>query len=299
MLLWSSATPYGLAVSLVAAGIEDGHVTMVADTKVTYGRGGVVEGRSRNLYLSALPKMVILRPDLVVGVTGDDPHRVIERLIAVREQPVEEVVEHLVGEADADLVVAALSPARLWNIGGGHIDGPREAGRLWAGDREALEVFQARMGDRGFAEEPLSFRLMTSMQYLTSWGVVPSVGGLTMRVEETQDGFFFMGDYMRVGPNRMEVTSVEVSDGDVKMMMSVPEGGDPAGYDFNIVGGTDPTRGAVALFIPQTGKGLVFSQDRPWEAVPMPARTVQQLAAVAGEAGIYLDVPPSPFGSFS
>ncbi|MFW6866418.1 hypothetical protein ACOACQ_03455 [Nocardioides sp. CPCC 206347] len=240
--------------------------------------------------------MVILRPDLVVGVTGDDPDRVVERLVTVRERLVDEVLEHLLGEADAEFVVAAISPARLWNVGGGHIDGPREAGRVWAGDLAAFEVFQTRMGDRGPDALGLSFRMMSSMQFLTSFGVVPSVGGITMRVEGTQEGFFFIGDYMKVGPNRMEVTSVEVTDGDMTMMMSVPEGGDPAGYDFNIIPGTDPTRGAVALFIPQTGKGLVFSQDRPWEAVPMPARTAEELAAAAAEVGVQLDVPPSPFG---
>jgi hypothetical protein len=94
----------------------------------------------------------------------------------------------------------------------------------------------------------------------------------------------------------MEVTAVDVADGDVRMRLSVPEGGDPAGYDFNIVPGQDPTRGAVALFIPQTGKGLVFSEDRPWEAVPMSARTSDELATAAAEAGIHLSVPPSPFG---
>jgi hypothetical protein len=290
---------YGRAMSLVVAGIEDGHVTMVADSRVTYTRDGVVEGCSRNLYLSALPKMVILRPDVVVGVTGDDPHRVIERLVGVRERPVKDVLDHLRCEADARFVVAALSPPRLWDVGDGHIDGPQEAGRKWAGDWAAFEVFQEQMANMAAVVPELSFQMMSSMEYLTLHGVVPSVGGIAMRVVSTENGFYFASGAARVGPNRMELTSVRLEDGDVTMVMSVPAGGDPAGYDFHVLAGVDPTRGAVALFIPQTEKGLVFSQDRPWEPVTMAARTTGQLAAAAVEVGIHLGVLPSPFGGGS
>lgn len=65
-------------MSLAVAAIHDGdHITMVADTKVTFSDrdGNPDDAKTRSTYFEVLPKIVLLRPDLMVGVTGDEPHR--------------------------------------------------------------------------------------------------------------------------------------------------------------------------------------------------------------------------------
>jgi hypothetical protein len=284
-------------MSLVVAGIHNDHITMVADTKVSfYDRDGRPnERQTRDTYFQALPKVVLLRPDLLVGVTGDDPDRVMERLVTHRDESVAAVFDHLRTEGAASFVVAALDPLSLWVVADGHTEDRTSVGRAWAGDIAAFELFQARSLDPGMSDADPCFKLMSSMQWLTSFNPVKSVGGTTIRLTSRADGFHFSPMFARIGPHYMEVESATFTNGNLKVTYVVPGGVDGSTYQIIVVPGGDPTPGALGLLIPETGRGLVFSQERPWESDVVAASTVQELAGTAlAECGQVLTTPSPP-----
>lgn len=283
-------------MTLVVAGIEDSRITIVADSKLTFvdsSTGAVDEAETRKTYFNAMPKIMLLRRDLAVGITSEDAPPAIERLVCVRDLPVDDVLHHLSGEDESRFVVAALDPPRLWRVHGPTVQERGEV-RTWVGDPAAYEVFQARMGD--FDDAELSFRLMTSMQWLTSFSPVASVGGIMHMLVTGADGFQFAPNVSTVGPDRMEVAAAAHADGVTRMRFEVPDGVDPSGHSYFVIPGTDPTRGAVAMFIPQTGRGLVFPHDRPWQAIVVPAQTLGELVDAAQAAGTSLSTPAMPPG---
>lgn len=92
----------------------------------------------------------------------------------------------------------------------------------------------------------------------------------------------------------MELESATVDGNNLKLSFVVPEGADATTFQIIVVPGGDQDRGAVAFLIPQTGKGLVFSEDCPWKSEVVLAGSVQQLADAASELGIELTVPDPP-----
>ncbi len=83
-------------MSLVVAAVDDGdRITMVSDTKVSfyYPDGRPDEAKTRRVYFEAYPRLdSFRRPDLVVGVTGDNPHDVIDELVGHRENTVDNLL---------------------------------------------------------------------------------------------------------------------------------------------------------------------------------------------------------------
>lgn len=155
-------------MTLVVAAFDDDHFTIVSDTKVTweYADGHLDAARSRDTYFEALPKLVRLRGDLVVGVAGRDPLKVIERLVEVRSGSVEDVLAHLEGEDKNEFVLAALNPRQLWEVKYGRRDDRTEVPRrAWAGDSEAWDAFRISMDAGGMDKMDLDFRLMAGMQH--------------------------------------------------------------------------------------------------------------------------------------
>jgi hypothetical protein len=284
-------------MSLVVAGIHNDHITMVTDTKVSFfdRDGHPNERQTRDTYYQALPKAVLLRPDLLVGITGDDPAPVMERLVTHRNESVPGVLDHLKTEVDAAFVVAALDPPRLWTVADGRAEDRTAVGRAWAGDIEAFNLFQARSLDPGMTDAEPCFKLMSSMQWLTSFNPVKSVGGTTVRLTSQADGFHFSPMFTRIGPHYMEVESATFANGILRVTYVVPDGVDGSTYQIIVVPGGDPTPAAVGLLIPETGRGLVFSPERPWESRVVAATTVQELAVAANvECGQVLTTPVPP-----
>lgn len=248
-------------MTLVVAAIHDGVVTLVADTKLTYEQDAA---RTRHVFAEALPKLVILRSDLVVGVAGEDPHGVVRRLIEARDESVEQVLGLAAGMPDASFVVAALDPARLWMVINGETSERTGIARAWAGDISAFEFFQQKFHEwPGGVDTP--FRLLSSMQWLTSFGVVPSVGGYSLRVAAHHDGFRFVADFTWVGPWLLE-SALEPSAEGLTLRASVPPDGDETTHQLLVVPGDEPTRGALGLLLPEAGVGLLFPHEQPWRA---------------------------------
>lgn len=51
---------------------------------------------TRQVLRSICPKLMILRDDVVVGITGDNPDIVLRRLVGLRDQPVQDLLEAMV-----------------------------------------------------------------------------------------------------------------------------------------------------------------------------------------------------------
>jgi hypothetical protein len=243
-------------MSLVVAAIHDDQVTMVSDTIVSFFHpdGQANDARTRRTYFEALPKIVLLRPDLIVGVTGDNPHEVIADVVTLRNDSVESVLGRLATMTSAGFVVAALQPTRLWSIGGGQVDERTSVRRGWSGDRHAYDIFRTSW-NKWPAGTDVPFLLSSSMQFLTSFDPVASVGGFTLTADTQVDGFRF----------QPWVTAVAVS------------------HQIHVLPGEDPTRGTLGLLIPQTGVGLVFRHRRPWRAERIQASSPRSLITMVGE----------------
>ncbi len=285
-------------MSLVVAAIHDGdRITMVSDTKLSFfdRDGHADEGRTRNTYFEALPKIFLLRPDLIVGVTGDDPDAVIGNLVDHRDDEPDALLAHLVSVTSAGFVVAALNPVRLWSIGDGEVDERTPVGRAWSGDRAAYDVFREAW-DKWPDGTDVPFLLTSSMQFLTSFGPVSSVGGFTLTAANHGDGFRFQPWSNFVGPSYLQLGAVEVSGEGTTLRMSVPPGGDSTTHQVHVMPGEDPTRGALAILIPQTGIGLLFRHQRPSEPLKLEASTPQELVAAAAQASgeVLIAAAPPP-----
>jgi hypothetical protein len=240
-------------MTLVVAGIHDeDRISIASDTKLTWDYDAA---RTSRTYENALAKVVILREDVAVGVAGYDPHGSIRQLIDARDCSVEELVEQLRPLDHAAFVVAALKPARLWMVDGGEVAERTDVGRAWVGDPAAYNTFQARYHDwPGNTDGP--FRLMSSLQWLTSFNTAGSVGGYTIRASGTPGGgFLFVPD--------------------VAVMFPVAE--------LFVFAGRGQTRGAVGLLHPHAGEGWLFRHESPDESVSIPSSTPEEFVRIAQE----------------
>lgn len=254
-------------MTLVVAEIHDDGVSFVADTKITWTGE---DRRNIRLYEAAQAKLIILRADLCVGVSGHDPHGQLERLLDLRDAHVEQVLDVLIGPSEAGFVVASLEPdPRLWSIGDGVVEERTNIRRAWTGDPEANELFRQR-----YAEWPteieVEFKLLSSMQWLMSFGPVASVGGFHTRVATTPSGFRFVADQSFV------MFPYGIYDFDVVTQMlriSPRPGTDPHGFTMLCAVGTGATPGALAYLIPQARLGLVSTHEAPHRALPLTVGT--------------------------
>jgi hypothetical protein len=267
-----------VAVSLVVAQIHDGGISLVADTKITHT---LDETWTRQVFKNALPKLVILRDDVAVGITGDNPENVLRRLVGLRSQPVEDLLGAMTNIDYASFVVAVQDPSpQLWKVSDGSTEERSSVGRCWAGDHDAYEFFQQRYHE--WPEKMGSaFRLMSSMQWLLNFNPVESVGGYLTRVATTSNGFRFVADPMTVGPWFLEGLGQAMPHGS-RLALHVPSGGDPNGYQILPAVGRPPTAGALAYYIPQTGVSWLFCHESPWEAVALKTDSMPELIESAG-----------------
>ena len=296
----SSAVGSVVPMSLVVASIhDDDRVTMVCDTKVTFfdRAGHVDEAKTRRTYFEALPKIVLLRPDLLVGITGDEPHEAIEDLIARRHQPLGDLIDHMATVSSTGYVVATLNPARLWNVDQGYIEERTAIRRAWSGDQSAYDHFRSR-----WAEWPegtdVPFLLTSSMQSLTSFDPVSSVGGITLSASSQEDGFHFDPGFTFVGPPYLQLDGVTSIDDTVTLRASVPEGGDLTTHRVFVLPGADPTRSALGILIPESGTGLLFRHSRPWEPTSVDttsSATLVERAAELHQQNLIATVGPTGF----
>ena len=69
----------------------------------------------------------------------------LPKLVGLRDQPVDDLLEAMVNMDYASFVVAALDPSpQLWKVSAGSTDERSLVGRCWAGDHDEYELSQQR-----------------------------------------------------------------------------------------------------------------------------------------------------------
>ena len=243
-------------MTLVVGAIHDeSRITMASDTLVTWD-----DDTRRNPHDSSLAKLAILRSDLAVGVTGRDPHGRLRDLVALRDEPVDVVLDQLKDDPVAGFVVAALEPARLWEVRGGAAYDRTAHGIAWDGDPKAHDEFRRRYTNewaKTSAANDVPFRVMTAMQALTSFRLVSTVGGITLRVGTTDRGFRFI-------PDRGFVLG---------------------GPEWLILVGSDPTPGAIGILDVRLRLGQLFRHEAPDDPVTLRVANPRDFVSIAQEQG--------------
>lgn len=255
-------------MTLIVAAIHDGdRVSIVSDTLITWEGDSPDEPEAHRL-----TKIVILRSDLAVGVTGHDPEARIRDLVSLRDAPVEQLLEELRQDRAAGFVVASLGPPALWEVRDGGVHPRTSHGVAWDGvNQDAYRAdFRARF-ESEWSKTPLAqdvgFRLMATMQALTSFGLVPTVGGETVRVGADDDGFRFVADSgWIVGVRKWFIFS-----------------------------GRGLTRGASGILDVTQGRGRLYRHEHPDEAVVLLAETPEMFVELARGHGQDLTFSAMPW----
>lgn len=253
-------------MTLVVAAVHDtDRITMASDTLITWD-----DDVARPPEQSSLAKLVILRADVAVGVAGKDPHGRLRDLDALRNEPVDLILEQLREDTVAGFVVSALAPTRLWEVLEGQVRERTERGFAWDGDPSAHEDFARRYAEEWMntsSADDIPFRVMTAMQALTTFRPVRTVGGITLRVGTDNDGFHFIADRGQIlfGPA------------------------------WVVFVGTGTTRGAVGILDLQLGLGQLFRSEAPDAPVTIVASTPEEFVAIALSQGqsIVFASPPA------
>ena len=264
-------------MSLVVGEVHDGGVSLVADTKVTHRHE---DSRTRQVFENALPKLVLLREDLCVGIAGNDPVGTLTTLVDNRARSLQDLTELAVATPHASFVIAALGPSpQLWQVRAGRAENRSSVGRAWVGDHDAYEIFQEQYAQWPDGVDP-AFRLLSSLQWLLTWNQVPSVGGYHTRVATTPQGFRFMADATNVGPEELHGFAA-IDDGKLTLHLRPTADGDQSFLPLLCAVGRPPTFGALAYYVAPAGLALLFSHSAPMEPIAFRARSLAELIEVA------------------
>ena len=272
-------------MSLVVAQIHDGRITLVADTKVTYMHDAT---RSLRVFQTGEPKLSILRPDLCVGHAGNYGSGALQLLATLRDAPLDAILSALCDASYASFVIASLEGGpTLHHVRGGEVVDRTAIGRAWAGDPDGYEVFRTQEAacPPGLGVE---FGLLSSLQYLLTFKVVPTIGGHHTRVGSGSGFFRFVADGGRVLPEVFDVTRVEVTAEGLSIELKTPPGGDTSVMTIDCAAGVEPTLGSLGYFISPAGYGVLFPHDRQWEPVEIRVESFGAFKAAALGLGHHL-----------
>lgn len=196
-------------MTLVVADLEEGGITLVADTQLTDPRTVT----RPNLFNGAL-KIVTLQRGIAVAYAGDHHAAVdaIRSLQVNRESVVgiEEIEQALLREHRRwnqafDFIVASLYPTvRLSAIRDGVLEEP-SGGRCWVGDSSGFNHFQAATALNPGA--PARQILREAMASVIADSSILHVGGLVVAVYPSRRGFFYSGGVELVSDGRQSIPS--------------------------------------------------------------------------------------------
>lgn len=126
-------------MSLVVAEIHGDAISLVGDTKVTRPMD---EHRTRHVFENVFPKVLLLRPELCVGLAGNDPERAAAAMVEARDRPTAELVDLGSSLPFASFIIAELlSSPRLFAVTAGTVEDRTDLGRAWVGDATAYGGF--------------------------------------------------------------------------------------------------------------------------------------------------------------
>jgi hypothetical protein len=233
-------------MTLIVGAIDGESVTMTGDTKVTFDEDAI---KSARLFEEALPKIVLLRDNLAVGVAGAGPRRMIEDLMMVRDADLLDVLDHLCAERDGDFLVGALNPSRLYEVRVGKITAVPEGQHAWAGDGRAFDDFEKLAASWPPDDDELT-RLKTSMDSIVSLGRSNSVGGFALTARTHEGRFRFL-------PTTFTIF------GEVDMFDT---------YEGQVLPGAESTPGALGIYVNRGHVGQLYTHEHPFVGRKIQAR---------------------------
>jgi hypothetical protein len=257
---------------------------LVADTKLTWSQD---DQRTRRVYQEAIPKLVILRDDLCVGVAGEDPHGVIADLVANRDASPNTLLHHLSGRRHASFLVASSDPVRLWRIGDGSVEEIPRGRRAWIGSNEAFSHYQ-RLASQ-WAGTPLEhdavFLSLSSMQGIVSHGLDSTVGGHTVQVVLRSSGFRYAALPTTIGPEEVVFRAAVRPNNEVRLQGTAAPGHDADLMRIVVAVGESPTPGALAFWIVEADHALLFTDEAPHRPITLTVTSADELVRVARSHG--------------
>lgn len=252
-------------------------VHLGADSKVTWV---LDETRTRRVYAEPALKLVLLGQDIAVGFAGDGPEALASAVANLVEHSVDDVLEALAGIAGASFVVAQRDPIRIWSVSYERgVEDRTAIGRAWAGDASVFSMFQARFAD--FADESSLFRLQSAMQHIVHLAKPDSVGGYTILASASGDApFRYLPLRSDLWPEITgESAAVKVkrnADGTVNFTLRASFAEGP--LVLHALPGTDPTPGALGLYVENAGVGYLYRDRTPALRFKVQASTVDEFA---------------------
>lgn len=270
-------------MSLLVARIQGERIALVSDTKITADAGrGDAHRRTLRVYEFPLLKLAIARRDLAVGVAGVDPAGSLETAARYWDESLDtlfDALQQYTADRDVGFIIAALNPARLWHIARGVTYQRTVRGEAWEGDSEAYKGFQELYDGWEGVSGDVDFRLMSSMQRLTSpfFAQHASVGGHAIRIATGPQGFCYVPD----------PTATLTSPVDNNMF-----------FKLRYAVGCGETPGAFGCFVDGCRNQILFRDKRPWEPITVEAPTIETLVERASGFGQFLEASPDyPFSS--
>lgn len=265
-------------MTLVAAILHEGVISFVGDTKVTWDHDAL---RTADLYTEARIKIVLLRDDLAVALSGDAPQELIEDLMPMRNLSAGALAQALqykkrLDDQDRDYLVASLADMQLWKIRGPEfrVDEVPAGELAGIGDMQAFAAYEAAVM-AGPAEE-IPVRMTDAMAALIINPAYPSVGGYVVSAASFPEGFRFVASGVAIAPETDAEIAQPVSGGPSILTLEAPAG--PSDWHAAwVLPGAEKTPFAVGLHFDEAGVGLLFRQGafhkpekvldvpRPWD----------------------------------
>ncbi|MBD8205182.1 hypothetical protein IFU08_09300 [Microbacterium sp. CFBP 8790] len=277
-------------MTLIAAVAFESGIAIVSDTKVTYAEDAIQSARVFDL---ALPKIVLLRDQIAVAISGERPMETVRQLVQRREDDLGDIVDHLRGVKDAGFIVASTAGPSLWTVGDGKVasvpagelalegnpDAFGDLTRLYNDSQEKWGEVQALIGAMDQLAGPL--------------GRHPSVGGYCLTAVGASEGFRFLSRGTTVAPRALESTASTPGELTSTMGITLPAG-NSAWYQSVLLGGRGKTPGAVGIYVRQAKAGRLYAHVNPHEGETISASDVSEFAALALQRGQELQVVHGP-----
>lgn len=269
-------------MTLIVAAIDavSGDVHIAGDTKVTWDGDPT---KSRRMFLEPALKVIRLSDDVAVGFAGEGPETIAKLVSALPPADINTILDGLCAIAGASFILAARSPARLWQIEGGLAGEVTDKGLAMIGDdapvgspAQEATVFQlVRDRYNDLPRTSAAERLHSAMQHILAVARPDSIGGHLVLLSA--------GDS---APFRYQASTTAIFEA------LFPGQAVERPLHLHVLPGETPTPGAVALWIENAQRGQVFCDHAPEVRHSVKASTREELAAIALDAhGQHLAVP--------
>jgi len=278
-------------MTLIAAVADDSGVTIASDTKITFVDDALASAR---VFTLALPKIVLLRDDVAVAISGERPTELVRRLIDLRNEELGEIVGNLRTVPDAGFIVVALGGPSIWTVGDGRVTSVPAGELALEGDPAAFSDFR-RLFTASLAVVPPGVALVDAMDHLTGpLGQHPSVGGFDLAAGTTDGALRFLSRSTTIAPRADEPAQVIIDDpSTLRIRVSLPVG-ESHWYQSLVLAGRGNTPGAIGIYVEQAEHGRLFTHDRPYESIGISAPTARDFVRLALEHGQELELVSGP-----